>query len=117
MGFPSTIALMTVTSFPDLAQSSSSRSVFSSTFSAKEHSLIATGNKMALSAGIVHVRSAGPEPVCARNQTFGLVWDTLQFLPVSSHAGLDSCGAPSNHFHQITLQSAIEIPNGLESIG
>jgi len=64
-----TIATIEFTSLPATAHARNADSVVRDGSSTVEHSLMATGSKMALPAGIVQVRSPGPEVVCTRNHT------------------------------------------------
>ena len=52
-----------------LAEIRSSDSVLALGYSAKEHSLLEIGNRIAFPNGIIHVRSAEPPSVPAKNHT------------------------------------------------
>src|SRR5262245_10753590 len=66
--------------------------------SARDHSAVIIGNRIAFPAGIVHLRLAEPPGVPAKNHT-GPSWFTPHFSPVLSTVGLSAVGIASSHCH------------------
>jgi hypothetical protein len=72
-------------------------------------------NIIAFPVGIVHVRSAAPPNVPAKNH-IGPCCFIEQLLPVVSPAGLVSLGIERSHCHHSVDHSAYDLPYGFESI-
>src|SRR5215213_1860096 len=105
--------IFVIWSISNLAQAASSSSVVPSP-SATDASKLITGNKIALSAGMVQERSAGPLSVPAKNHIRPL-WLFAQFFPVLSTSGFLVFAIDRTHCHHLAVHSAYVLPNGLES--